>query len=460
MKAQRLILFSLICFLTLVIPPNTQAVTQEDVVGFWTFNLKPGFNLVSFPVLPDTPTMQEVIGDALGDVEITTWDPRLGRYRWARYDSDAESWSGDLFLVDRGAAYWVNLYNADGERTMIVTGHPEQYTRFRWQSLGSGWQFYAPTIGREELLSDLPPVSIRDLVVAWDSERACYELAEAVQNQRWHSNTFDQFEPDRAYLAYLKTRVLQPIGPLTRKEAYLEQLSRGNRPRLDGEGGDQVQYEMPPYPLIVGNKTGLPVCFENGELCSGGFTVNVVREALRMTPGGELEPFAEDMGRYAVAPGNAEEGRFNMALTVGLSRDFLNPDDRAYLVVRGPNRTETRSTSFEIPEGERFIPDISFPDPLNLPSATPTAPASFAVEAPFPNPFNDRFYVEFSLPETAPVAYRLYDMRGREVYRVERPFTAGFHRLSIKAGNLSAGIYLLQIEAGSRQGLAKVAHIK
>ncbi len=97
---------------------------------------------------------------------------------------------------------------------------------------------------------------------------------------------------------------------------------------------------------------------------------------------------------------------------------------------------------------------------MTSPGSGPPAPTRFAVAPPFPNPFNDRFYVEFSLPEPAPVACRLYDMRGRRVMETEQPFAVGRHRISITAGSLPAGVYLLEVRSGAGRGLVKAAHVK
>jgi len=439
----------------------TDATTQEDVVGYWTYDLGSGFTLVTFPVLPNTPTLQAVIGDQLDAVEITTWDKRIGRYRYARYDPDENNWSGDLYLLNRGVGYWINRFDADDQRRLIVKGHPEVYTRFRWGRLGGGWKYYGPTIGKEQELNEVPPENIGDILIGWNTGLNRYELAEGLSQQQWYSPEFDRIQPDRGYLVYQKPTVRTPryIGPPTNPHADfidpdVKKLGR------DDDRNDEIHYQEPPWPLIVGNNDGMPVCYRNGDVCGSGFLVHVVRERLRIGIGDELEPYAENVDRFEVTDGGLEPGKFRLSLTVSEMEGHLNPGDRVYLLVEGPNHATTRSTSFEIPPDERFIPDIDFPDPLGSSGEMPSVPQSFVLAAPFPNPFNDRFSIEFSLPETAPVEYRMYDLRGREVYNVSRPMSAGQHRLTISAGELSAGIYVLEIKAGGHRGLVKVAHVK
>ena len=130
------------------------------------------------------------------------------------------------------------------------------------------------------------------------------------------------------------------------------------------------------------------------------------------------------------------------------------------MLVEGPNGSTTRSTSFEIPNQQRFLRDIDFPNPLSKPDEANLAPSEFSLSKPYPNPFNDRFMIEFNLPETAPVEYRMFDLRGREVYSTTRPMSAGKHRITISGNDLSAGIYLLEVKAKSNRGFAKIAYLK
>lgn len=436
---------------------------QKDIIGYWNLELKPGFNFISFPVLPQTPTPQAVIGSDLGNVEIMTWDKRINSYRWAKYDSQTQQWTGNLFLLDRGTGYWINLINARGSHRLLATGHPEQYTKFQWRNLGGGWQIYAPIVGRDEPLSDFPPAVAGDVVIGWDADRALFELAEGLPNGRWHSPyRLTTLEADKAYIAYVSVARIDPEGPPTPRDIALRNLeTREDNPYSDNANGNGIAYEIPPYPVIVGNSNGLPVCYEDGSVCSGGFTVNVVRERIRLGASGELEPFQEIVTSHNVSPGDALEGKFKIALTVGYSAKFLNAGDRVYLEVMGPRGTSTKSTSFEIPENDRFVPDVTFPTTLTVPgSNAQQPPIQFSITTPYPNPFNDRFTVEFGIPETGLVTTILYDVSGRQVWNSSRPFQTGLHRISIAPQNITNGIYFFEIKTEHSRGIAKVAYLK
>lgn len=438
---------------------SANALPQRDVVGYWTHELRPGFNLVAFPVLPDTPTLQEVVADRLGAVEVTTWDRQLGSYRWARFDPRSGQWSGNLYLLARGVAYWVNLIGADQPRRLTVVGHPELYTRFRWRSLRNGWQFYASTYGKAQALTALPPNESRDLLVGWDAAHRRFALAEATPQMQWRGLDFERVEPDRAYIVLLNHQPPRRVGPPMEIEAlYEQQLRAPLEQRRDA--GDDDEFICPPQPLIVGNEGGLAVSNLDGQPHAGQLGVFAVRERMQVGAGGALEPQDERVSEYRVAPDFTRAGRFRVALGIGVGDGFLQAGDRVHLTVRDENGQETRSASFEIPADQRVINDVSFPEPLRAPSGQPAAPREFALGMPFPNPFNDRFSVEVRLAEAAPVTVALYDIAGRRAFELRTPLAPGAHRLTVPAGELATGVYLLQVTTGAHKGVAKVAHLK
>lgn len=455
----KLLLLSIV--FPLVLFRNGDAESRRDVVGYWIMELDQGFNLVSFPVLPDNPSPRYVIGDGLGDVEITAWDAQMGRHRWARFDTETELWSGNLYLLDRGVAYWVNLLDAPEPVRLIVTGHPELYRKFRWSNLRNEWNYYAPTYGRLQSLEDLRPDNGEDLLISWNNELSRFELAEATRGRNWRSNAFDAIDPDRAYIVFLNHRVLRPIGPKTLPEYRYDLMwGEGEYSDVANPPYDEISdCETPPHPLVVGNREGLPVCLTNGDICSGGFRIEIVREGLRIGTGNELELDPQVIDHFFIPLDASENGCFRVVLTIGGVADQLLPEDRVYLVAKY-NNAETRSTSFEIYDDVWIVDDLSFPEPMTVPGQPVAAPVDFSLGNPFPNPFNDRFQIEFSLPETAQVRYTLYNLRGRSVASVARPFNAGTHRLSFDGQGLSTGIYLLEVAYRQNRKIAKVAFVK
>jgi flagellar hook assembly protein FlgD len=86
-----------------------------------------------------------------------------------------------------------------------------------------------------------------------------------------------------------------------------------------------------------------------------------------------------------------------------------------------------------------------------------------------PNPFNPSTRVEFTIPDGAglvPVALRVYDVSGRVLRTlVEGTRGPGWHHVEwdgrdASGSAVSAGIYLLRIEAGAWSEVEKVALVK
>ncbi len=79
-----------------------------------------------------------------------------------------------------------------------------------------------------------------------------------------------------------------------------------------------------------------------------------------------------------------------------------------------------------------------------------------------PNPFTRLTHISYTLPNDNIVKLCIYDLLGREVYRLIDEFqTKGFHTVtisskSIKCMNLSAGVYLIKLDCGKMQSVRKI----
>jgi photosystem II stability/assembly factor-like uncharacterized protein len=79
----------------------------------------------------------------------------------------------------------------------------------------------------------------------------------------------------------------------------------------------------------------------------------------------------------------------------------------------------------------------------------------------YPNPFNPETKIEYSLPEKVHVTIKLFDAIGREIRTLVNEIQeAGYKELMFNAGNLSNGIYLYQLQAGSFMDVKKMLIIK
>ena len=88
-------------------------------------------------------------------------------------------------------------------------------------------------------------------------------------------------------------------------------------------------------------------------------------------------------------------------------------------------------------------------------------PASFALEANYPNPFNPQTTIPFAVPEASPVELAVYDLLGRRVaLLVAGELAAGRHEAVFEAGHLSSGVYLVRLEAGSFSQVRRMTLVK
>ncbi len=75
----------------------------------------------------------------------------------------------------------------------------------------------------------------------------------------------------------------------------------------------------------------------------------------------------------------------------------------------------------------------------------------------YPNPFQVRTHIPWTLEKAADVQIRVYDLLGREVALLVNSFVeAGSHQVVFERGNLVAGMYLVQMTAGSTRKVQKV----
>lgn len=101
-------------------------------------------------------------------------------------------------------------------------------------------------------------------------------------------------------------------------------------------------------------------------------------------------------------------------------------------------------STFQVPAGE--IP--------------PVTPKDFDVSI-YPNPFNAETTIEFDPPSgTGVVNLRVYNIQGQIVHDNTIRTFGGQVRYRYDAGNLSSGVYLLQVNAGSLQKTEKLVLLK
>lgn len=89
-------------------------------------------------------------------------------------------------------------------------------------------------------------------------------------------------------------------------------------------------------------------------------------------------------------------------------------------------------------------------------------PADYQLNQNYPNPFNPTTKIEFALPVAAEVRLEVFDVIGNRVAvlvnRAQKQ--AGWHEVTFDASNLSSGLYIYRIQAGSYAETKKLTLIK
>ena len=80
----------------------------------------------------------------------------------------------------------------------------------------------------------------------------------------------------------------------------------------------------------------------------------------------------------------------------------------------------------------------------------------------FPNPFNQRTNVFFTIEKPAPVTINIFDVTGRFVHSMKKSVTStGFHNLTLDFSRLGSGVYFCQIVIGGHfRDVRKIVYLK
>lgn len=89
------------------------------------------------------------------------------------------------------------------------------------------------------------------------------------------------------------------------------------------------------------------------------------------------------------------------------------------------------------------------------------APAAYRLEQNFPNPFNSKTMISFSIPEKARVQIAVFDLTGQQVLTLTSDvYEAGTHHLTLDAQRLPSGTYYYKMIAGEFSTVQKLVVLK
>lgn len=100
-------------------------------------------------------------------------------------------------------------------------------------------------------------------------------------------------------------------------------------------------------------------------------------------------------------------------------------------------------------------------NPMDAPQERQIAPESLTLASLYPNPFNSTTTIRYTLPALAMTRLSVFDLNGREVARLaEGLMPAGDHSLEFNAQGLTAGLYIVALDADGVVLREKAVYVK
>ena len=110
---------------------------------------------------------------------------------------------------------------------------------------------------------------------------------------------------------------------------------------------------------------------------------------------------------------------------------------------------------------EGWIAEITTTTVSEIENNPTTGLREFKLYANYPNPFNPTTTIPFNLAKNSHVTIEIYDMTGRCVSTIiNEQMAAGYHEVKFDAQDLSSGLYLYRLQAGTYNQVKKMMVLK
>jgi hypothetical protein len=108
-----------------------------------------------------------------------------------------------------------------------------------------------------------------------------------------------------------------------------------------------------------------------------------------------------------------------------------------------------------------LIDDLSWGPIAGVEKVNANVPSAFKLQQNYPNPFNPSTMIEYSIPKESFIELKVYDIIGNELSTLVSEYQpAGNFRTEFNAVNLSSGIYIAKLTAGSFRKSIKMTLMK
>tara|TARA_Y100000590_G_scaffold445033_1_gene576573 strand:+ start:6068 stop:7912 length:1845 start_codon:yes stop_codon:yes gene_type:complete len=173
--------------------------------------------------------------------------------------------------------------------------------------------------------------------------------------------------------------------------------------------------------------------------------------------------------KRSIDGGRSWESAVNVTGTSKLGEDEVYPqlasvatDDEAYLIFESP---EYDIITVDPPDDQAdFMNRVYFAKAKFKPLGTETKtllPELIALEPNYPNPFNPKTVITFTLPAAMETELTIFDLLGEEVATLQSGLSdAGYHSVTWDAHKSPAGVYLAHLRAGGLTKTRKMILLK
>mgnify|MGYP005725908777 CR=1 FL=1 len=163
-----------------------------------------------------------------------------------------------------------------------------------------------------------------------------------------------------------------------------------------------------------------------------------------------IDSFTDEIAYFRVPPGTGNYAEFSFDLSAYEAEDIYIAIN--YYHTQGG---ESGATSNHVWVDHFVLEGLLVSDIED--NENPTIVSEFNLEQNYPNPFNPETNIRYSLPKSAPVTLRVFNILGQQVaLLVNQQQTAGAYTVTFDGRDLSSGVYFYQLEAGDFRQVKKM----
>jgi hypothetical protein len=453
-----------------------------------------------------------------------SYDARIAHKIYSKvYDASTDTWSNEIVVYDGSGAQtydrascitsYINLYAA----WMSYNYSSGYYTvKFRQGNLSNTWgswvwtypgttgNCYYPSI-TSYVSSGLEKVAITEYT--YPGNQILLHKAN-VSNQTFQTTTIgsNAWFPNLPNINYISSSALPVevwtgnatggIYPLSISNQYFPKVIANQSDHFDiyerAISSDKTRIEVRDITAITTQGQNIPISFKSFDYTKQADMTDPW-QYLKTNDSVSLSGISSVKMNISISTNNGSSGdslnpavKPNTILVQPSELDIYNGNQLIYSTILPGNETRlNKDVEFTIPNGTilglkpvvRFTskgnnnPDIQFTSidnmissrssqlqPKNIDTGLPT---NFSLSQNYPNPFNPTTIISYSIPKSAVVTLKVYDVLGKEIaILINGNQNVGTYNVSFDASHFSSGVYFYQLMSGNYTSIKKMIILK